>query len=178
MSIASTVNLTPTAAAPTATPAPATGLQCVVFANDAGSPTVNVSAIDPVMVGDTGSGGLAGNVAAPAAGDAAAGKYWKADGTWAVPPGADGSAQTTVAGSTSGNAVFSQPFDGAYYKKVIVLLEALDGTAAYTFPVAFTETPDYFIGANATGATLTALSTTAVTVSGLPSSGVIVLEGY
>jgi len=92
--------------------------------------------------------------------------------------GSSGSAQTTVGGSTSGNAVFSQPFEGAYYKKVIVLLELLNGTASYTFPAAFTETPDYFIGASASGATLTALSTTAVTISGAPSSGVIVLEGY
>lgn len=37
------------------------------------------------MVGDSGSGGQRGAVPAPAAGDAAAGKFWKADGTWAVP---------------------------------------------------------------------------------------------
>ena len=39
------------------------------------------------MVGDSGSGGTKGLAPAPAAGDAAAGKYLKADGTWAVPPG-------------------------------------------------------------------------------------------
>ena len=86
MSLASTVNLNPTAAAPTATPAPATGLQAIVFADDGGSPTVNISATDPVMVGDSGSGGKAGNAPAPAAGDAAAGKFLKADGTWEAPP--------------------------------------------------------------------------------------------
>lgn len=37
-----------------------------------------------VMVGDSGAGGAVGVVPAPAAGDAAAGKYLKADGTWAV----------------------------------------------------------------------------------------------
>ena len=37
--------------------------------------------------GDTGTGGTAGYVPAPQAGDAAAGKYLKADGTWTVPPG-------------------------------------------------------------------------------------------
>jgi hypothetical protein len=41
----------------------------------------------PVMVGDSGSGGTAGIVPAPASGDAAAGKFLKADGTFAVPPG-------------------------------------------------------------------------------------------
>ena len=81
MSLATTVNLNAT------TPAPATGRQNVVFADDGGSPTVNISATDPVMVGDTGAGGTAGNVPAPAAGTAAAGKFLKADGTWAAPGG-------------------------------------------------------------------------------------------
>jgi hypothetical protein len=39
------------------------------------------------MVGDSGSGGTMGLVPAPAAGDAAAGKYLKADGTWATAGG-------------------------------------------------------------------------------------------
>lgn len=37
------------------------------------------------MVGDSGAGGTKGQVPAPAAGDAAAGRYLKADGTWEVP---------------------------------------------------------------------------------------------
>jgi hypothetical protein len=41
----------------------------------------------PPMVGDSGTGGTQGAVPAPAAGDAAAGRYLKADGTWAAPPG-------------------------------------------------------------------------------------------
>ncbi len=40
----------------------------------------------PGMTGDSGAGGAKGAAPAPAAGDAAAGKYLKADGTWAVPP--------------------------------------------------------------------------------------------
>lgn len=39
------------------------------------------------FVGDTGSGGTAGIVPAPAAGDAAAGKFLKASGAWDVPSG-------------------------------------------------------------------------------------------
>lgn len=42
------------------------------------------------MVGDSGSGGVKGAAPAPGAGDAAAGKYLKADGTWAVPAGGSG----------------------------------------------------------------------------------------
>ena len=40
------------------------------------------------FVGDSGSGGTKGLVPAPAAGDAAAEKFLKADGTWTAPPGA------------------------------------------------------------------------------------------
>lgn len=39
----------------------------------------------PTLVGDSGAGGTKGAVPAPAAGDAAADKFLKADGTWAVP---------------------------------------------------------------------------------------------
>lgn len=42
------------------------------------------------MVGDSGAGGTKGLVPAPAAGDAAAGKFLKADGVWTVPPGGGG----------------------------------------------------------------------------------------
>lgn len=38
------------------------------------------------LVGDSGAGGTKGAVPAPAAGDTAAGKFLKADATWAVPP--------------------------------------------------------------------------------------------
>lgn len=39
----------------------------------------------PLMVGDAGSGGAPGAVPAPAAGDGAAGKFLRADGSWAAP---------------------------------------------------------------------------------------------
>ena len=45
-----------------------------------------------VMVGDSGAGGTKGLVPAPSAGDAAAGKFLKADGTYQVPAGGGGSA--------------------------------------------------------------------------------------
>lgn len=47
------------------------------------------------FIGDSGSGGKPGAVPAPAAGDNAAGKFLKADATWAVPPGGGGGAQDT-----------------------------------------------------------------------------------
>jgi hypothetical protein len=61
----------------------------------------------PVFVGDSGSGGVAGAVPAPGAGDAAAGKFLKANGSWVVPSGGGSSGnflQVTVDfGFSSGN---------------------------------------------------------------------------
>lgn len=55
-----------------------------------GDPTdltaTQATAILDNFVGDSGAGGTKGLVPAPASGDAAAGKYLDADGTWTVPP--------------------------------------------------------------------------------------------
>ena len=67
------------------TPAPPSGNTNVEWQGDSSTPR-NVSAYLPNMVGDSGSGGTAGAVPGPAAGAAAAGKFLKADGTWAIPP--------------------------------------------------------------------------------------------
>lgn len=48
------------------------------------------------VVGDSGSGGTKGLVPAPAAGDAAAGKFLKADGAFAVPPGSGSTGKQTI----------------------------------------------------------------------------------
>jgi hypothetical protein len=56
------------------------------------------------VVGDTGSGGTKGLVPAPAAGDAAAGKFLKADGTFAVPAGSGLSSSLTSAHIFVGDA--------------------------------------------------------------------------
>src|SRR6185369_877403 len=48
-----------------------------------------------VVVGDSGSGGTKGLVPAPASGDAAAGKFLKADGTFAIPAGTGVTASST-----------------------------------------------------------------------------------
>lgn len=56
------------------------------------------------VVGDSGSGGTKGLVPAPASGDAAAGKFLKANGAWAAPSGGGGSPFGKVA-----------PISNAYY---------------------------------------------------------------
>ncbi len=55
------------------------------------------------FVGDTGSGGTKGLVPAPASGDAAAGKFLKSDGTFAVPPGTSGCPSTVTTWDGTGN---------------------------------------------------------------------------
>jgi hypothetical protein len=53
------------------------------------------------VVGDSGSGGTKGLVPAPASGDAAAGKFLKADGTWTAPSGGGGGYATVKNEGTS-----------------------------------------------------------------------------
>lgn len=72
-----------------------------VTVNGKGLVTASASTAIQTMVGDTGSGGTKGFVPAPAAGDAAAGKFLKADATWAVPSGG-GSAITSLTGDVTG----------------------------------------------------------------------------
>lgn len=55
-----------------------------------------VAAELPAVVGDSGSGGTKGLVPAPASGDAAAGKFLKADGTFAVPAGGGSGTVTSI----------------------------------------------------------------------------------
>ena len=124
MTLASTQNFNAT------TPAAATGAQNIAFADDAGSPTVNISATDPVMVGDTGSGGTAGNVPAPASGDAAAGKFLKADGTWALPGGGGTFLEEVITFSGTSGAFAHSPsrLYGLYRNGV--RMSSLSGTPA------------------------------------------------
>jgi hypothetical protein len=52
------------------------------------------------MTGDAGSGGTRGTVPAPAAGDTAAGKFLKADGTWEIPSGTSTGSVTSISATS------------------------------------------------------------------------------
>ncbi len=80
----------------------------------------------PVMVGDSGSGGTQGACPAPAAGDAAAGKFLKADGTYQVPPGGGGGGSYTA-----GDGI--QIVGGVISVDASVPATALSGSTSLTF---------------------------------------------
>lgn len=86
--------------------------------------------------------------------------------------------QTTQAGSVAGSAVFAQFHRETNYKRVLVRLESLNGTASYTFPTAFAKTPSFAPTNDVVAGIVTALSTTAVTVTGVVTSGFVELVGF
>jgi hypothetical protein len=57
------------------------------------------------MSGDSGSGGTKGIVPAPDPGDASAGKFLKADGTWAIPPSGGVSTFDSISSGTNTSAL-------------------------------------------------------------------------
>lgn len=88
------------------------------------------------MVGDSGSGGTKGLVPAPGAGDAAAGKFLKADGTFAVPSGSAAptslaliaDATTTVNTATNTNLAFAVAANTYYaFTATLILSPAVAG---------------------------------------------------
>ncbi len=87
------------------------------------------------------------------------------------------STETVVSNSTSGTTQFSQPFAGTTFKKVLIKCVAALGTASYTFPVAFAAVPMIITSDQIVGGVVTALSTTAVTITGATTTGYLTLEG-
>ena len=86
-------------------------------------------------------------------------------------------AVTTVSGSTSGTAVFCEKEMGSGGKEVDIYFANLNGTASFTFPVAFTYTPGFFPGSTLSSSNLSSISTTSVTVTGTGGTGVAILKG-
>jgi hypothetical protein len=86
--------------------------------------------------------------------------------------------KTTVSCYTSGTAVFAMPQQGTGDMKVKAFLSSCVGTASYTFPTAFTQTPSIVTTNEVAGSIVTSLSTTTMTVTGATTTGFLVLEGW
>ena len=71
---------------------------------------------------------------------------------------------------------FSQPFQSTTYKKAVVYLNTWSGAATYTFPMAFSHTPQ--ILSQSLTDKVTAVSTTAITITGASDTGFIELSGF
>jgi hypothetical protein len=125
--------------------------------------------------------GLIGTVVAPTAtwnDTAIAGNSATAPSTNGTGSMKNGAAQTTVNASTSGSVVFSEPEQGSSYKVVVAYLNGATGTASFTFPTAFTNTPVVMSTSGLATTVVTSLSTTGTTVTGSASTGPIIIEGY
>jgi hypothetical protein len=85
--------------------------------------------------------------------------------------------QSTVSGSASGNAIFSQPFQGLSYKKIVVYCNSLLGTASYSFPTPFTNIPAIITTNQVSSSVVTTLSTSTITITGVTTTGYILIEG-
>ena len=105
----------------------------------------------PVYIGDSGSGGVKGLVKAPASGDAAAGKFLKADGNWAVPPGAG--AGTTTNAVTFNNGGSGVASGGTFNGSTTVTISYNTLGAAPLASPTFTGTPAAPTAANLTSTT-------------------------
>jgi hypothetical protein len=113
-------------------PAAPTGYANIIFQSDQVSPMASITAFDNILVGDSGSGGYSGNVPAPASGDAAAGKYLCADGTWSVP------ASGTFTSGNNSNGYWVQDPTGHIHQWGTVTTDINNSTLAVTFPTTFT----------------------------------------
>jgi hypothetical protein len=83
-----------------------------------------------------------------------------------------------LSSTTSSSAVFSQLFEKANYKNILIYCNGLNGAASYTYPVAFTNTPSIKATNDIASGIVTTLSNTAVTVTGSNSTGFIELVGF
>lgn len=93
-----------------------------------GDPTdltaTQATAILNTVVGDSGSGGTKGLVPAPGAGDAAAGKFLKADGSFAVPPSSSGDVVGPSSATDNAIARFDSTTGKLIQNSVVIVSDA------------------------------------------------------
>lgn len=90
------------------------------------------------------------------------------------------SKQTVVKGSIGGLIKISMPFQGEHYKRVLINIQGLNGTASYTFPTPFNTNNGIPPEQYGTGAALISFcDEISVTLTGVgpASSGWAIIEG-
>lgn len=95
------------------------------------------TAILNAFVGDSGAGGTKGLVPAPAAGDAAAGKYLDSDGNWTTPPNVDFAWDTLGSGSLSSSSSGSVTGIANNYTEIMIAAEGMAPSAVATMNVEY-----------------------------------------
>ena len=104
--------------------------------------------------------------------------FLRADGSWEVPAGGGISTLVTdVSGSVGGVLYWSEPFDAASYKEVVINFVSFnDAGGDITFTTPFTYTP--CIVANSTGVVIPALTASKVTLPVMNTSGTLIISGF
>jgi hypothetical protein len=111
------------------------------------TPTAATALLDD-LVGDSGSGGTKGLAPAPAAGDAAAGKFLKADATWAVPAGGGGGWTLIQSQTASGSANLEFTGISSTYDNYAIVFEViLAQTSGANFTTTLSDASGYFSAA-------------------------------
>lgn len=89
--------------------------------------------------------------------------------------------QTTILGG-SGNVIISMPFQGSSYKKVVVFFNGYENDTTtpntYTYPVAFTNTPNIYNPTSIPGVTTTTTTLSLVPDTTTLYTGWIIIEGF
>lgn len=85
---------------------------------------------------------------------------------------------SSINGSTSGTASFNETFNGSSEKHCIITLSSLNGSATYTFPTTFNNTPVVIASNGLSASLVTSLSTTSATVTtSSATSGTLIIIG-
>ncbi len=90
--------------------------------------------------------------------------------------------QTTITGTTAGSVVWSMPFQGSAYKKVIIYINTYENSTttaqSITYPAVFTQTPIVIINNTSLTPTITDTDISFNPGSTTIYNGFIILEGY
>jgi hypothetical protein len=122
------------------------------------------------MVGDSGSGGTKGLAPAPSSGDAAAGKFLKADGTWAVPAGGGGSSVLWDKHMAADMFLPVESWTGSVHSAVTAAWEFQNQVNVRAFDQTTAEGVGFEIFVPDTGTTIAAIIDLAAATSGFTTS--------